>query len=200
MTVTVTKTIPETCDIWDTNNNFDNWEPEFMTIFVTWHLRVTLDSIRNSCDVYLVNVWLGSMSSSSFSTHLEFDKVSSLRYKSSGLSWLVNVTTIGKVVFVPKLPNWKIETIYTFKMARLSITISSSAKASIQNATDTKDYACNCNHQEVPRFKHADCIWLFEGTSRYLWGSQRAWRHFGMTHIIFSMLTPMSGQYLRSAL
>ena len=27
----------------------DNWEPEFMTIFVTWQLRVTLDSIRNSC-------------------------------------------------------------------------------------------------------------------------------------------------------
>ena len=24
--------------------NSDNWEPEFMTIFVTWQLRVTLDS------------------------------------------------------------------------------------------------------------------------------------------------------------
>ena len=24
-----------------------------MTIFVTWQLRVTLDSIRNSCDVYI---------------------------------------------------------------------------------------------------------------------------------------------------
>ena len=40
-----------TCDIWDTYYNYDNWEPEFMTIFVTWQLRVTLDSIRNSCDV-----------------------------------------------------------------------------------------------------------------------------------------------------
>ena len=39
------------CDIWGTNYNYDNWEPEFMTIFVTWHLRVTLDSIRNSCHV-----------------------------------------------------------------------------------------------------------------------------------------------------
>ena len=29
----------------------DNWEPEFKTIFATWQLRVTLDSIRNSCDV-----------------------------------------------------------------------------------------------------------------------------------------------------
>ena len=28
-----------------------NWEPEFMTIIVTWQLIVTLDSIRNSCDV-----------------------------------------------------------------------------------------------------------------------------------------------------
>ena len=42
---------PETCDIWDTDNNSDNWEPEFMKIFVAWQLIVTLDSIRNSCDV-----------------------------------------------------------------------------------------------------------------------------------------------------
>ena len=53
MTQTMTKTIPETYDIWDTDYNSDNWEPEFMTIFVVWQLRVTLDSIRNSCDVYL---------------------------------------------------------------------------------------------------------------------------------------------------
>ena len=43
---------PETCDIWDTDNNTDNWEPEIMTIFVIWQLIVTLDSIRNSCDVF----------------------------------------------------------------------------------------------------------------------------------------------------
>ena len=41
------------CDVWDTDYNSDNWEPEFMTIFATWQLRVTLDSIRNSCDVFL---------------------------------------------------------------------------------------------------------------------------------------------------
>ena len=40
-----------TCDIWDTDYNYDNWETEFMIIFVIWQLRVTLDSIRNSCDV-----------------------------------------------------------------------------------------------------------------------------------------------------
>ena len=40
-----------TCDIWDTDYNTDNWEPGFMTIFVTLKLIVTLDSIRNSCDV-----------------------------------------------------------------------------------------------------------------------------------------------------
>ena len=45
------RAIPETCDIWDTDYNSDNWEPEFMTIFGTWQLIVTLDSIRNSCDV-----------------------------------------------------------------------------------------------------------------------------------------------------
>ena len=43
------------CDIWDTDYNTDNWEPEFMTIFVTWQLIVTLDSIRNSCDVFLIS-------------------------------------------------------------------------------------------------------------------------------------------------
>ena len=36
----------------DIDYNSENWEPEFMTIFVTWQLRATLDSIRNSCDVY----------------------------------------------------------------------------------------------------------------------------------------------------
>ena len=46
------RAIPETCEIWDTDYNFDNWEPGFMTICVTWQLRVTLDSIRNSCDVF----------------------------------------------------------------------------------------------------------------------------------------------------
>ena len=52
--LTIEKTILETCDIWDTDYNFDNWEPEFMTIFVTWQLIVTLDSIRNSCDVLVI--------------------------------------------------------------------------------------------------------------------------------------------------
>ena len=36
----------------------DSWEPNFMTIvIVTWQLRVTLDSLRNSCDVLLVHFW-----------------------------------------------------------------------------------------------------------------------------------------------
>ena len=46
------KTILQTCDIWDTVCNSNNWEPEFLTTFVTWQLRVTVDSIRNSCDVF----------------------------------------------------------------------------------------------------------------------------------------------------
>ena len=45
------RAILENCEIWDTDYNFGIWEPEFMTICVTWQLRVTLDSIRNSCDV-----------------------------------------------------------------------------------------------------------------------------------------------------
>ena len=46
---------PGTCDIWDTDYNSDNWEPEFMTIFVIWQLIVTLDNIRNSCDVLQIS-------------------------------------------------------------------------------------------------------------------------------------------------
>ena len=45
------------CDIWDTDYNTDNWEPEFMTIFVIWQLIVTLDSIRNSCDVLQIRIF-----------------------------------------------------------------------------------------------------------------------------------------------
>ena len=44
-------------DIWDTDYNTDNWEPGFMTIFVTWQLIVTLDSIRNSCNVFSVSLF-----------------------------------------------------------------------------------------------------------------------------------------------
>ena len=40
------------CDIWDTDYKSVTWEPEFMTIFVTWKLIVTLDSIRNSCNIW----------------------------------------------------------------------------------------------------------------------------------------------------
>ena len=43
-----------TWDIRDTDYNTDNWEPGFMTIFVTWQLIVTLDNICNSCDVLCV--------------------------------------------------------------------------------------------------------------------------------------------------
>ena len=46
-------TIFDNC-FWDTDYNSDNWEPEFMTIFVTWQLIVKLDSIRNSCDVFRI--------------------------------------------------------------------------------------------------------------------------------------------------
>ena len=63
---TMKKTTLEFCDIWDTDYNYDNWYPEFMTIFVTWELRMTLDSICNSCDVLLTMgntcwylLWLG---------------------------------------------------------------------------------------------------------------------------------------------
>ena len=44
-----------TCDFWDTDYSSDNWEHEFMTIFVTWS-RNTLDSIRNSCNVFITSL------------------------------------------------------------------------------------------------------------------------------------------------
>ena len=48
--------IPETYGLWEIDYNPDNWELEFMTIFMTWQLRVTMDSIRNACDVCLKRV------------------------------------------------------------------------------------------------------------------------------------------------
>ena len=48
-------TILQTCDNWDTDYNSYNWEPEFMTIFFMWQSRVTVDSIRNSCDVFFLH-------------------------------------------------------------------------------------------------------------------------------------------------
>ena len=46
-------------DSWGTDYYSDNWELEFMTFFVSWQLRVTLDSIHNSCDVWrrCIFVW-----------------------------------------------------------------------------------------------------------------------------------------------
>ena len=54
----IKRAILVTCDIWDTDYIPDNWEPEFMTIN-TWQLRVTRDSIRNSCDVFLWRIEQG---------------------------------------------------------------------------------------------------------------------------------------------
>ena len=52
----MTMIILETCGLWDIDYNSDNWELEFMTIFVIWQLIVTLDSIRSSCDVLLTEL------------------------------------------------------------------------------------------------------------------------------------------------
>ena len=74
-----------TCDMWDTDYISDNWEQYFLTIFVTWQLRVTLDSIHNSCDVlwihplvYKKNV--AKLSSSFLSSLLWIDSFSPIEY------------------------------------------------------------------------------------------------------------------------
>ena len=54
--MTTKNTTLETCEIWDTDYNSDKWEPESMTIFANWQLRLTLDSICNSCDVFIC-IW-----------------------------------------------------------------------------------------------------------------------------------------------
>ena len=50
----MTMMILEICGLWDIDYNYENWEPEFMTIFVTWQLRVTLDSIRILATFFLM--------------------------------------------------------------------------------------------------------------------------------------------------
>ena len=59
----------ETCDLWDIWSEWwylnlcelvdisDSWELGFMTFIVSWQLRVTLDSICNSCDVWFGNAF-----------------------------------------------------------------------------------------------------------------------------------------------
>ena len=66
------KVLPETCDLWDIDYNSDNWEPEFMAIFVTWQLRVTLDSIHNFCDVS-IDHWCDYKSSFTLKVHPGWD-------------------------------------------------------------------------------------------------------------------------------
>ena len=53
--LTIAKTILETCNIWDTDYNSDNWEPEFVTSCVTWQLRVTVEFLR--CFQPFVELW-----------------------------------------------------------------------------------------------------------------------------------------------
>ena len=50
-TQAMTNTTQETCDLWGTNYNSYIWEPKFLTIFVTWQLRATIDSISNFYEV-----------------------------------------------------------------------------------------------------------------------------------------------------
>ena len=64
-TKTMTNTILGICNFWDNDYNSDNWGPEFMTIIVIW-LRVTLDSIRNSCKVCLRPWWCRGWRSGGF--------------------------------------------------------------------------------------------------------------------------------------
>ena len=42
----LTMIILETCGLWVIDYNSDNWEPEFMTIFVTWQLRVAWQHLQ----------------------------------------------------------------------------------------------------------------------------------------------------------
>ena len=68
----------DTCGICDTDYKSDNWEPEFMTVFVTWQSRVTLDSIRNSCDVYELSELWGGLTSLNIMVFQSFDQMFSL--------------------------------------------------------------------------------------------------------------------------
>ena len=74
-TTSITKTILGLVTF-ETDYNSDNWEPEFMAIFVIWQWIVTLDSIHNSCDVFcpttivttIINLYGGRTSDKTFSS------------------------------------------------------------------------------------------------------------------------------------
>ena len=81
---TSVKIFLQTCDNWDTDYNSYNWEPEFMTIFGTWQLILTLDSIRNSCDVLKPSpnaIW-------------NFPKCKMIKFTKSGINMCLNTTLL----------------------------------------------------------------------------------------------------------
>ena len=65
--VTIARTILDTCGIWDTVYNSDNWEPQVITISLAWQLRVAVDDICNlAMLIHFVN---GTSSSTSSAAH-----------------------------------------------------------------------------------------------------------------------------------
>ena len=64
---------------WNIDYNSDNWEPECMIIFMTWQLRVTLDSIRNNCDVFYPSWILMELIPTSWILHIRWNYMSSLK-------------------------------------------------------------------------------------------------------------------------
>ena len=99
------RAILETWDIWDTDYNSDNWEPEFITIFVTWQLIVTLDSIRNSCDVYInvsakavVHWWTNACTQQCKYVVCKFVNTESPQRKTtSGKGFYMSICVVGKM-------------------------------------------------------------------------------------------------------
>ena len=118
----MTKTTPETCDIWDTDYNSDSWEPEFMTFFVSWQLRATLDSIRNSCDVWMFKLV--------FSHRLPFHSLDVAVFEGSrdppaqpGWLFIPFITSIHQVILVLLMFNWFMGPKKSFSGSYLMLTL-----------------------------------------------------------------------------
>ena len=92
----------ETCDIWDTDYNSDNWEPEFITKIVIWQLIVTLDSIRNSCDVFGKNSIQSIIQNLIFQKYLiqkiiHFQISEEIQFKNIIQNWIFSCIQFNKI-------------------------------------------------------------------------------------------------------
>ena len=160
------------CDIWDTLITIlTNWEPGFMTIFVTWQLIATLDSIRNSCNVCIITFLFILINFKGFVS-------SNLR-----LGWCLQASECG-ILFDIKLCNYFLDPKSTFYFPDACFEqLNNFAKyLSLVQASEALESVYykerECRMSFIANFAHGS--WLFSWLSSWLFCKyfERSWCRF----------------------